>query len=1125
MEVPKYKYIVIIVCLLVSLASVVAAYADLIKKEALVSVGIPFQYVLVDGNGPDDLWQKSAGDINGDGLPDLIAGGHNGGGLVWYESPTWTKHTIASGGGHSTDGEVADVNGDDKADYVGLTASALVWYENPGWTVHTIDNRVLHDVEVADFDNDKDMDIVARDQGEFGHSGETLHFYRQDTATSWTHYEVNIANGEGLVTANVDGDEYIDVVIGGFWFENDGVIVNGGWHEHAFTPPSWNYQNTYVAAGDINGDGRLDIVLSPAELAGQTYRISWFEAPENPKDSNWTEHIIEDNVEAVHHFAGIADFNNDGLTDVAAAEMHQGANPDEVKIYINDGDGLSWTKQVLATTGSHSMRLLDVENDGDIDLYGANWVGNDVELWQNETCDNVLDQWERHVIDDAKAWQSVFIDATDLNGDTHTDIVTGGWWYQNPGTPGGSWTRNTIGTPLNNMSAIVDFDGDGDLDILGTQGQGSQSNDSFVWARNDGAGNFTIFNNIANGNGDFLQGVAVGDFQAGANRELFLSWHEANKGIQRLTLPANSTDMATQTWEWDQVTATSQDEDLSSGDIDGDGDLDLLLGTIWLRNDDPDWSEFVISNISENPDRNELVDMNGDKRLDAVVGFEAISQPGLLAWYEQGAAATNLWTQHVISDTIIGPMSLDVADMDFDGDPDIVVGEHNLVNPSSARLFVFENTNGDGTSWETHLVYEGDEHHDGAQLTDIDGDGDLDIISIGWGHGRVVLYENKAPFCHNLVGPYTLDVVVTGNGSVTIDPQQDEYSAGQVVTLTAVPENDWIFAGWGDDLSGFANPETLTITGDTTVSADFIKAAYTLDIAITGNGAVNVEPQQNEYSYGQVVTLTAVPENNWTFAGWGADFSGLNNPEILTITDDTAVSATFINETYTLDIAIEGNGAVNVEPQQSDYRYGQVVTLTAVPENHWVFDGWGNDLSGFSNPKTLTITGDTIVSAVFSAETYTLDIAIEGNGAVNVEPQRSEYRYGQVVTLTAVPDNHWVFDGWGNDLSGLSNPKTLTITGDTNVSAVFSPETYTLDIAIEGNGAVDVEPQQSEYRYEQVVTLTAVPENNWTFNGWGNDLSGLKKSEEITILGDTVVYATFTLVEYRVFLPLIQKVK
>ncbi len=135
--------------------------------------------------------------------------------------------------------------------------------------------------------------------------------------------------------------------------------------------------------------------------------------------------------------------------------------------------------------------------------------------------------------------------------------------------------------------------------------------------------------------------------------------------------------------------------------------------------------------------------MNGDGRLDAVVGYEAISRKGKLAWYEQGISIAELWTEHVIAE-IIGPMSLDVGDMDRDGDIDVVVGEHNMSSPAKAKLYIFENENGRGTRWKKHLVFKGDEHHDGAQIVDIDGDGDMDIISIGWSHSRVILYENKA---------------------------------------------------------------------------------------------------------------------------------------------------------------------------------------------------------------------------------------------------------------------------------------------------------------------------------------------------------------------------------------------
>ena len=94
--------------------------------------------------------------------------------------------------------------------------------------------------------------------------------------------------------------------------------------------------------------------------------------------------------------------------------------------------------------------------------------------------------------------------------------------------------------------------------------------------------------------------------------------------------------------------------------------------------------------------------------------------------------------------SLIGPKSLDVADMDNDGDLDVVVGEHNLTNPSTAKFYIYENADGHGLRWKEHVVYTGDEHHDGAQVVDIDGDGDLDILSIGWSHNQVLLYENKA---------------------------------------------------------------------------------------------------------------------------------------------------------------------------------------------------------------------------------------------------------------------------------------------------------------------------------------------------------------------------------------------
>ena len=62
--------------------------------------------------------------------------------------------------------------------------------------------------------------------------------------------------------------------------------------------------------------------------------------------------------------------------------------------------------------------------------------------------------------------------------------------------------------------------------------------------------------------------------------------------------------------------------------------------------------------------------------------------------------------------------------------------------PANSRLFLYEQL--DDGSFDTNLVHVGDEHHDGTQFVDLDLDGDLDIVSIGFIQQRVVAYYNTA---------------------------------------------------------------------------------------------------------------------------------------------------------------------------------------------------------------------------------------------------------------------------------------------------------------------------------------------------------------------------------------------
>ncbi|MCK6623353.1 MAG: hypothetical protein L6Q94_22935, partial [Calditrichia bacterium] len=72
---------------------------------------------------------------------------------------------------------------------------------------------------------------------------------------------------------------------------------------------------------------------------------------------------------------------------------------------------------------------------------------------------------------------------------------------------------------------------------------------------------------------------------------------------------------------------------------------------------------------------------------------------------------------------------------------------------------------------------------------------------------------------------FSLSVSVQGGGAVALDPSGGVYDSLEVVTLTATPDSGWVFAGWSGDLSGSANPDSLLMDGNKSVTAIFEELA------------------------------------------------------------------------------------------------------------------------------------------------------------------------------------------------------------------------------------------------------------------------------------------------------------
>jgi len=306
---------------------------------------------------------------------------------------------------------------------------------------------------------------------------------------------------------------------------------------------------------------------------------------------------------------------------------------------------------------------------------------------------------------------------------------------------------------------------------------------------------------------------------------------------------------------------------------------------------------------------------------------------------------------------------------------------------------------------------------------------------------------------------FTLAINIVGNGNIAKTPDKSSYSYDTDVEIEAFADPGWTFAGWSDDLGGNTNPKTITMYSNKLITATFTQNCYTLDVTLVGNGSVTKNPEQGGcYTYDTDVDLEAFADPGWTFYGWSVDLTGSTNPSAITIDDNKDITAIFTKDCYDLNITVFGNGTVTKNPDKGCYSYGDIVELNASADVCWKFDHWSGDLTGSGNSTTITMDADKTIDATFTDQ-YTLTINIDGSGDVTNNPDQATYTYGTVITLTAVADSGWTFDHWSSDLTGSTNPETITIDADKTVNATFvdtAPPSITDTDPRHGEGDVEV---------------------------------------------------------------------
>jgi uncharacterized repeat protein (TIGR02543 family) len=304
----------------------------------------------------------------------------------------------------------------------------------------------------------------------------------------------------------------------------------------------------------------------------------------------------------------------------------------------------------------------------------------------------------------------------------------------------------------------------------------------------------------------------------------------------------------------------------------------------------------------------------------------------------------------------------------------------------------------------------------------------------------------------------------------------------------------------------FTNFTAAQMAFTTTPTCTVATSTYTLTTTVVGSGTVT--PANGSFNYNTVQTLTATPATGYTFTGWSGDATRTTNPLSVTMTVNKNITATFAINKYTLATTVVGSGTVI--PANGSFNYNTIQTLTATPATGYTFTGWSGDATGTTNPLSVTMTANKNITAMFTINKYTLATTVVGSGTVS--PGNGSFNYNTIQTLTATPASGYTFTGWSGDATGTTNPLSVTMTANKNISATFaaivSTNTYTLTVNILGLGTVS--PANGNFTDGSTQIITATPAAGYTFTGWSGDAIGTTNPLVVTMNKNLNVIATFT---------------
>ncbi|MGL1902516.1 MAG: FG-GAP-like repeat-containing protein [Fibrobacterales bacterium] len=825
-------------------------------------------------------------DMDRDGDFDFVLASSRNRMVYWYENDgdeSFTERTIPNTVGDISSITIVDLDSDGDMDITSIsdpytTRGSTTWYENDGdenFTEHTIITEILDpgSVYTIDIEGDGDIDILtALGDGGFtnystpdGHNEIAL--YRNDGDENFTEQiiRINARNAKSVYAVDMDSDGDIDILSSYgttvSWYENDG---NLNFTEHiigteVFTPLT-------ISAGDMDGDGDIDVISG----------VFWYE---NLGSTHFIRRSISSYNKTVYDVNPI-DVDNDGDLDIVFAfygdfnlTWYENVNPQlssvstqsastlygetavgngtiiEINGHI-ESHGVCWNttsnptildnvtnEGAATTTGAFTSRMTNLtpgvryyvrayvtNSEGTTygnELHFTPQVPLSVDLISPQNNSSSINQnptflWESD--GSGEMHNTVFID-------TDRDPFTGGNMF-NVGALK-SYTHTAHLTPgITYYWGVSVTDDNGTLQSVvrsytSIEGNRGKSFNSEIVVSDTALGIQDIYTIDLDSDGDM-------DILSASWREDKISWHE-NNGSGMFT---------------EHVVSMSVDyvKSIYGEDVDGDGDVDILSASMnddkisWFENNgNQSFTEHVVSTTADNAKDVRAADMDGDGDMDILSVANTSFDVNEVSWYENDGNEN--FTEHLISTSIYGAVFVDVVDLNSDGSVDVLIGASPKYG--SDKMYWFKN---DGSEQFTRYKLPSSYSRGGGKsiyITDLDGDSDIDIISIESFDRNIIWYENDGN--ENFV-EHTVSTEVVGPQLVYAadfdgDGDSDIISGSTTDNQIVWHEND-----------GNENFTTHTITTST------IGAFSVIAVDIDGDGDLDVLSAADDFYKGSEIS-------------------------------------------------------------------------------------------------------------------------------------------------------------------------------------------------------------------------------------------------------------------------------